>query len=95
MGGRPDVVGQTLEINGNSFTIVGVAEEGFTGTVLGNESSVFVPLSMRSAVTRGFHWFRRPSELLGVYLFGRLKPGVTIGQAHRSAINGIVQADTG
>ncbi len=87
LGARPDVIGQTLEINGNSFTIVGVAQEGFTGTVLGNEAAVFIPLSMRSIVLRSFQGFD-DRRSYWAYLFGRLKPGVTSDQA-KSAINGI------
>ena len=31
-GGDPGIVGQTVRINGEQFTVVGVAKEGFTGT---------------------------------------------------------------
>jgi len=81
----PGILNQTLIVNGHPMTIVGVAPEGFTGTTLGSDPQVFVPLSMRELMiprwkgldNRRSYW---------AYLFARLKPGVSIEQA-RSAIN--------
>ncbi|GAB1343066.1 ABC transporter permease [Gemmatimonas sp.] len=79
-GGDPRVVGQTISVNGRTLTIVGVAPRGFRGTTLGAEPAVFVPLSMRAAVSP---W--RPAfdnrRSYWVYVFGRLKPAGSIEAA--------------
>jgi predicted permease len=84
-GADPDAIGQSLIVNGQPMTIVGVAPRGFDGTTLGARPRVFVPITMRALMqpnssapdNRRAYW---------AYLFARLKPGVTIEQA-RAAIN--------
>ena len=88
--GRPDVVGEKMTINGQSMSIVGVAPEGFRGTTLGSEPKVFVPISMRAQMIPFFKGFDNRRSYWA-YLFGRLKPGVTIDQA-RASLNGQYQA---
>src|SRR5687768_7420513 len=48
LGGDPAIVNKTMVINGQHFTIVGVAPEEFTGTTLGSRPHVYVPITMRS-----------------------------------------------
>ena len=87
LGGDPKVIGQSILINGAVFSIVGVTPRGFDGTTLGARPVVFVPISMRTALSRNFDGFEKRRDYW-VYLFGRLKPGVTIEQA-RVALNGV------
>lgn len=87
MGADPGVIGETITVNGQPLTIVGVAPRGFEGTTLFVRPDVFVPITMRGVLQPRFagyddrlsHW---------VYVFGRLAPGVTIGQA-TAAINAV------
>jgi predicted permease len=67
------------------MTIVGVAPAGFTGTTLGSAPKVFVPLSMRELLVPGWKGIENRRSYW-VYLFARLKPGVSMDQA-RTAIN--------
>ncbi len=87
LGGDPGVVGQTITVNGKGMTIVGVAPPGFEGTTLGSRPSVFVPISMRTEMNRNFQGFENRRSYW-IYLFARLKPGVTIEQA-RAGLNAI------
>ena len=80
LGRDPSVIGQVITVNGQQMTIVGVSAAGFEGTTLGSKPDLFVPLSMRGAVSPGFNLFD-DRRMYWVYLFGRLKPGVTIEQA--------------
>jgi predicted permease len=80
LGGDPSVVGQIITVNGHPMTIVGVSAAGFEGTTLGNKPDVFVPLSMRAALSPGFKGFDDRRQYW-IYLFGRLTPGTTIEQA--------------
>jgi hypothetical protein len=80
-GASPDVRGKTLTVNGHALTIVGVAPEGFTGTNLNADPSVYVPITLREKIEPGrvktlgdrrYHW---------LYAFARLKPGISMEQA--------------
>lgn len=74
-GSDPDVLGSVVHLDGQPFTIVGVAPRGFTGTVPGAPSDVWVPVVAA----------RRASGLdpmaAWLALFGRLRPGVEPGAA--------------
>jgi predicted permease len=84
-GGRSDVLNETMVVNGVAMTVVGVAPQGFEGTTRGLKPQVFVPITMRWRLQP---WPGSPPENrrgYWVYLFARLKPGVTLEQA-RTAI---------
>lgn len=85
LGGNPAVLNQTIVVDGQPLTIVGVAQKGFTGTTLGSEPKVFVPLTMRGVMSPGWKGFDDRKNYWA-YLFGRLKPGVSIEQA-RAGMN--------
>ena len=79
-GSNPSIVGESLVVNGQSLTIVGVAAESFTGITLMDPPIAFVPLAMADAMRPG--WTRREQRNDSwLYLFGRLAPGTTRGQA--------------
>ena len=67
-------------VNGQSLTIVGVAPRGFDGTTLGAQPEVYVPITLRALMEPGFKGFDN-RRTYWVYLFARLKPGVSIEQA--------------
>jgi predicted permease len=81
LGGDPDIVGKILTVSTQPLTIIGVAPEGFGGTVRGWNPSVYVPLTLR--------WLMMPEQRRNdddrqaywVYLFGRLAPGVSREEA--------------
>jgi ABC-type lipoprotein release transport system permease subunit len=84
LGADPSIVGSSITINGEPMTIVGVAPEGFTGTVNTEAPAFFVPLAMaRIAELRadwnGFH-LRNDHWL---YVSARLPPGVSRTQAEQ------------
>ena len=87
LGGNPAVLNQTLIVNGQRMTIVGVAPRGFNGTTLGMEPEVFVPVTMRELMVPGWKGFDNRKSYWA-YLFARLKPGVSVDQA-RAAMNGV------
>jgi predicted permease len=83
-GGDPGVIGQTIAVNGEPLTIIGVAPEGFHGTTTGWIPSVFVPLTMRWRMESNVPRSDENRLAYWVYLFGRLKPGVSLEQARAS-----------
>ena len=81
----PDVLDETLIVNGQALTIIGVTPPGFDGTTLGSKPHVFVPVTLRAVLEGGSGGFEQRRRYWA-YVFARLKPGVSIQQAH-AAIN--------
>ncbi len=79
-GSSPAVLGDSLTVNGQTLTIVGVAPAGFTGTTLGTRPQVFVPMVMREALVPGFTGLEERRSYWA-YLFARLKPGTSLDRA--------------
>jgi predicted permease len=79
-GRNPEVLNDTLIINGTPMTIVGVAPEGFHGTTTMERPHVFVPLAMAVQMRPGWDRIDRRNDHW-LYVFGRLKSGLTREQA--------------
>jgi predicted permease len=82
-GKDPRVIGQPIIVNGKSYTVVGVAPEKFDGTTVGSRLLLFLPISMRGELEGFIKWEERRNYW--VYLFARLKPGMTIESAAPAA----------
>ena len=80
LAGDRSVLNQTIVVNGQRMTVVGIAPRDFDGTTLGTRPAVYVPLSMRGAVLNGWEGFDNRRSYWA-YLFGRLKPGVSLEDA--------------
>jgi predicted permease len=87
LGADGSVLNQTIIVNGQPLTVVGVAAKGFTGTTLGADPDVFVPLTMRTQMNPWFDEFDERRNYW-IYAFARLKPGMSVEQA-TSSINTI------
>jgi putative ABC transport system permease protein len=72
-GGNPNIVGTSVHLDGFPYTIVGVMPAGFRFP-LGVPNIIYTPLRIPKELrtARGDHWLQ---------VIGRLKPGVTAGQA--------------
>jgi putative ABC transport system permease protein len=81
-GADRSIVGRSIRLNNRDFVVVGVAEEGFEGTILIG-TDVWVPVAM-VGVARGGIGADLLTTRRGVWhtAIGRLKPGVTVGQAN-------------
>jgi predicted permease len=82
-GGSRDVVGRTIELNNVPFTIIGVAEQRFTGITPGSDYDVWLPLSDAQRITDPMRWRDRQSDVSYWWLtiIGRLKPETQLAQA--------------
>lgn len=85
-GASPEVLGQSILINGHPFTVVGVAPDHFDSAIGGYRPAVFVPVTM---VEQAIPWRAPIDDLKNAHsvwltLVARLKPGVTITQAQAS-----------
>jgi predicted permease len=83
LGANPAVLNEQIIINGHPMTIVGVAPRGFEGTTLGTRPRVYVPITMRAQMNPGWESFTNRRSYWA-YMFGRLKPGVSMEQATTS-----------
>ena len=81
-GGDTKVINQTVLLNGQSFTIVGVTPPGFQGTTVLGGPDLWIPMSMHDQVFSGFQKaFFNERRFLGFSIVARLKNGVDIDQA--------------
>jgi len=79
-GMDPNIVGRTLVLNGQGFTVVGIAPEGFLGVELGEPADIWVPLMMEGTARPLFPVLNnRLFDIL--HVVGRLKPGINLEQA--------------
>jgi predicted permease len=87
LGADRSVLNQTVVVNGQPMTVVGVAPVGFDGTTLGTSPDVYLPISMREVLNPTWPGFDSRRSYW-IYLFGRLEPGTTMEQAD-SRINAV------
>ncbi|MGC1295308.1 MAG: ABC transporter permease [Alloacidobacterium sp.] len=86
-GADPSAVGRTVRLDNVDVAIVGVAEQNFTSLTPGKSQDFFMPLSLAKRVRGEWGTQDRLSDpaTWWVVLGGRLKPGVSIGQAQAEA----------
>jgi predicted permease len=83
LGGDPAIVGKSVIVNGKPLEIIGVAPRGFQSTTVGLAPRVFVPMTQREAMLWWWRGFDNRRSYFA-YVFGRLKPGVSLAQATAS-----------
>lgn len=79
LGGRDDVVGATVRLNDQAFTVVGVAPATFTGLDLSLPTTVWLPMASASV---GYRWCdAEDRDCTWLSMIGRLVPGQSIDAA--------------
>ena len=78
-------LGKTLRIGGGVFRVIGVAPPGFRGMLVGNETEVWLPITMQAQALPGRDYLT-PRDTIWLQVMGRLKPGVSTTQA-QAAVN--------
>ena len=53
LAGSPSAIGQTIRVNDNHLTIIGIAPESFQGTILGLQFNLWVPATLAPALFAG------------------------------------------
>src|ERR1700741_40696 len=82
-GGDPEIVGKKVAINGHPVTIVGVAPEGFHGLFPLGEIQGYLPLGL-ATIAGNPSDFTTNRGFRNAFVFGRLRPGVSLRQAQAS-----------
>lgn len=79
---NPGVIGQLVLLNGQGFTIIGVAPEGFQGTGVIGGPDMWVPMSMHDQILTGFvKTLFNERRYLGFSAVARFKDGARPEQA--------------
>ncbi len=82
LGGDPAAVGREIVLNGQPFTVLGVAPPSFRGLNVGLEPAVYAPMAMNATFRPNpdLNWY---DERRGLFVFGfaRLRPEVDLEQA--------------
>ena len=77
LGGDRGAIGDRITINGQAFTVIGIAPPGFNGLNVGFEPALWVPMAMNPTLRpdQAFNWYE---ERRGLFVngFGRLATGV-------------------
>lgn len=80
-GSRPDIVGQNITLDGDSYTVAGVMSEGF-GFPIGNPvPRLWVTLATDAVDPEGDKPITAQRGFDALSVIGRLKPGITADQA--------------
>ena len=84
-GGRPDVLGASVQVGPEAYTVIGVAPEGFVGVGDGDPPALFLPITAYAAAFR--RTARDPHEWYTGYNWGwtrmlvRRRPGLSAAAA--------------
>jgi predicted permease len=71
-GASPTVLGETVNIDGTQYAVVGVTERGFSGVTVGMPTRLFLPFGNFAG---GLDAYFPPRTLLVLTLIGRLRDG--------------------
>jgi putative ABC transport system permease protein len=79
-GGDAGVLNQTILVNNTEMTIVGVAQDGFTGIQVGQMPDIFVPMTMKGQMTPIRNGLDDWNDSF-LAVLARRKPGISVEQA--------------
>jgi predicted permease len=79
-----NAVGKVIKLNDHSFTVVGVAPRSFTGVDLSVVPDIWLPQMMFHEAAPGTETRYTNRRFLFLSVVGRLKPGVSLGQAQEA-----------
>jgi predicted permease len=80
----PGVIGETILVNAQTLTIIGVAPDPFQGTILGLQFDLWVPATMAPVLLAGSRELEDRNQR-GYTLMGELGPDVSVAQAQTEA----------
>lgn len=92
-GGNAAAIGQTLLINDNQLTIIGVAPEAFQGTVMGLQFDLWVPATLAPVLVPGSTELESRNQR-GYTAMGRLRDGATEAAAAAQFVSAMAELAT-
>ena len=88
-GSRRDILGSTVQIDAVTYTIIGVAPNGFLGLWPYRPPVAFVPVATFARSEGGQDWATTYGHSFGLRLIARRKPNVAIGAASADLTNAL------
>lgn len=88
-GAQDSIIGTTIRINRQPYTVLGVTPPGFRGTEVFYRPAIWVPMMMQAEIEVGNPWLDNP-RTWNTWIIGRLADDVAPAQA-RDDLNGIVR----
>lgn len=87
-GADANIVGQTISLDGQQFSVIGVAPSDFHDVGILGSPDIWVPIAMHAQILTGIQrdWFDNRAARM-TFAVGRLKPGVSYRQAELSIEN--------
>jgi predicted permease len=80
-GFDPALLGSTIRVNEKPYTVVGIAPENFTGTMMLFGPELYFPLGLFDALSNDFQGEAKRTlehrDIYNLFVVGRLQPGVT------------------
>lgn len=80
--GDSTIIGEPVRVNGTPLTVLGVAQEGFHGSLAGFQFDLWMPFAAASSVTDRLDLESRAADRLE--LVGRMAPGIGVERARTS-----------
>jgi predicted permease len=85
-GFNPELVGSTIRVNERNYTVVGIAPENFTGTMMIFGPELYFPLGMYDILSNDFQAESKRTlerrDAYNLFLVARLAPGVSATAAN-------------
>ena len=83
----PAILGQTIKLNQQDFTVIGIAPASFFGTMNGLAFDVWVPVTLHARLMGPSRWLENRGSR-GLHTLARLAPGATVENA-RAELTGL------
>jgi predicted permease len=90
-GGQSSVIGSRILLNGQPFTVIGIAARGFNGTEVGESPDVFAPMMMQPVLLPALASALSQPRSNWIRIMGRLKANVDVRQAE-AELTSLLQA---
>ncbi len=80
LGGDPDIVGREVQLNGQTFTVVGIAPQGFRGAHALIQAELWIPLAVAELLAPSSREMLEDRNSRSLWAIGRLGRDTSIAQ---------------
>lgn len=80
LGGNPNVLGRTISIDRNEFTVVGILPSDYVGPITGDPADIYVPMAAQPKLLPLARNAFENYDIWWVRVAARIKPGVSDAQ---------------
>jgi predicted permease len=84
MGSDPEIIGSTVYVSRQPYTVIGVAPEDFRGHMLLARPDIYLPIVQQPSLKEGRNWLERRSASW-FQVLGRMRDGATVAESQAAA----------